>query len=181
MRIDGYPLPSYEGLMVKSNIKPQPNDFSSILEKANMEIKSNDSLSISEQLGNRYEIRWKELDNQLYIQNTIFVEKSKANSSSSIWEELGKQYDIRNATFDEFKFIALKLYEAGEISPFDFSVMTLDKGQFCTNRFETSSDKNGRYDWIAEFEARAKQNLAYGNIQSFKQDQNIANFLRHLL
>ncbi|MFH1896968.1 MAG: hypothetical protein ABH886_01815 [Candidatus Desantisbacteria bacterium] len=152
MIVGGYPSISFEELMVKPNIKPKEESFSSILEKEKM--------------------------------------KLKTNNSPSIREELGKQYDIRKTTFEEFCDIALKLEETGEISHLDASVMTLDKTRkedgtrnsdsAFAMQFATQADKDGKWDWVAEFEARAKQDLEYGSVQNYRQDQNIANFLKLL-
>lgn len=133
--------------------------------------------------------------NSSYIQNCIGVEQDlnqKQKNSSEIWREISGDYDVRNATFDEISEISRKLYEAGEISLKDLSTLTFDRkklAEYIRQNVQTpvKSDFNltpasneGKRDWIAEFEARAKQDFKFHNLIGYQSNQAALSILKRL-
>lgn len=95
-------------------------------------------------------------------------------------------YNIRNATYEEFCEIVLKLADEGVISRDDASIMMFDPSQspVASHRMfrvcVTPVNQEGRRDWIAEFEARAKQNMEFGHMGFYNRYRRIAQTLRSL-
>jgi hypothetical protein len=121
------------------------------------------------------------------------LEKNELNSSASIWEDIRSKYNIRNASFDEIVEIALRLEEAGQISDVECSILIFPhhkaleylrhelKGihHVTATGWLTSANSSGKYDWIAEWEARAKESQRLGLV-GFEIDQNIVSVLRKI-
>lgn len=115
----------------------------------------------------------------------------------SIYEELKEKYDIQNTTFESMKDIANSLYQAGEISGKDVALITFDRGRAARDiarvakqqsisvapdfsLYETKANADGQRDWIAEFVARAKKALKYGDLISYNNDQHVLSVLEKL-
>jgi hypothetical protein len=116
------------------------------------------------------------------LYNNPMSSKTVTNNISSNKNTMSSS-DIRKASFDEFCKISNELYTKGNITPIEEALMTFNpelspqqvgKG----NVFLTKSDQYGKRDWIAEFEARANQNLKYSNLESYKIDTSIVNKLK---
>ncbi|MFB4165794.1 hypothetical protein ACE1TI_18845 [Alteribacillus sp. JSM 102045] len=138
-----------------------------------------------------------------YATNTFSISQATENiqeakiqqtNSSNTWEELSSKYDVRKATFEEIKEIAKTLYDAGEISLKEHLGLTFDYEK-ATNylkqnapipispnfdMYETVSNRNGKRDWITEFEARANKDLKYGNLIGHQNKMNIFTILQRL-
>jgi hypothetical protein len=126
-------------------------------------------------------------------ENVKEVKIQQANSSN-IWEELSSKYDDRKATFGEITEISKALYAAGEISLKEHAILTFDFERATNNlkqnapipisahfdMYQTSSNGNGERDWIAEFEARAKQDSKYGNLIGHQNKMKILAVLQRL-
>jgi hypothetical protein len=129
-------------------------------------------------------------------QSTENVQEAKIQqaNSANIWEELSSKYDVKKATFEEITEISQALYKAGEISLKEYAVLTFDFER-ATNylkqnapipvpinfdMYETSANHNGERDWIAEFEARAKQDFKYGNLIGHQNKIKILTVLQRL-
>lgn len=118
--------------------------------------------------------------------------KQEQNASYRVWEELSKDYDVQNATFDEICDISLKLYEAGEITFKDHATLTFDWNRgvkyFRQNlQVPVKSDLNltpanseGKRDWIAEYEARVKQDWKFGNTLGYHSNLKALDILKRL-
>ena len=109
-------------------------------------------------------------------------------ASKDIWAELGGRYDIRHATFDELCEVADKLYSAGQISLLDHAMITFDWKRAADDLRKdhpdvvadfniTPADAEGRRDWIAEFEARAKRAFSQGNDGGYVHNRKLADIL----
>ena len=109
-------------------------------------------------------------------------------ASKDIWAELGGRYDIRHATFDELCEVADKLYSAGQISLLDHAMITFDWKRAADDLRKdhpdvvadfniTPADAEGRRDWIAEFEARAKRVFSQGNDGGYVHNQKLVEIL----
>ena len=109
-------------------------------------------------------------------------------ASKDIWAELGGRYDIRHATFDELCEVADKLYSAGQISLLDHAMITFDWKRAADDLRKdhpdvvadfniTPADAEGRRDWIAEFEARAKHVFSQGNDGGYVHNQKLVEIL----
>jgi hypothetical protein len=107
----------------------------------------------------------------------------KLEQTPEIWEELAREYDIRNATFDELCDMSLKLYRAGQISFQEHGLLTFDPGKspqtsgFTFNLIPANPE--GRKDWIAEYEARLRQDSKI-NPSSCAFDQKLILILKRL-
>ena len=140
---------------------------------------------------------WNQVSNRgkAEAQTALFA-VPKINDSQSIvtniWEELAQTYNMRNATFDEVKEVAAKLYKAGEITFKEVVTLTFDYEK-ATNyikqhapvyvsanftMYETEVDKSGRRDWIAEFGARAAKDRQYGNLVGYAAKTRILHILQ---
>jgi hypothetical protein len=108
--------------------------------------------------------------------------------SKDIWAELGGKYDIRHATFDELCEVADKLYSAGLMSFHDLAMMTFDWKRAADDLRKDHpdvvadlniipADSEGRRDWIAEFEARAKRAFSQGNDGDYVDNRKLADIL----
>lgn len=125
-------------------------------------------------------------------QEQIVNLKQEQKDSNNVWEDLSKDYDVRNTTFDKICDITLKLYEAGEISFKDHATLTFDWNRgveyFRQNlQIPVKSDLNltpanseGKRDWIAEYEERAKQDWKFGNILGYHSNQKALSILKRL-
>ncbi len=127
--------------------------------------------------------------------STVFtVNNSDTTSkdvSKDIWTELGSKYDIRHATFDELCEIAHKLYSAGQISLGNMAIMIFDWKRAADDLRKdhpdvvddlnlVPADSEGRRDWIAEFDARAKSAFSQGNNFGYIHNQRLADILRRI-
>ena len=93
--------------------------------------------------------------------------------AKNIYEQIAKKYNIRKASYEELCEMARILYNYGEISGGDYTIIIfnpeLAPPEFIKQRipnysyFLTKTDRNGKRDWIAEFEARIKYNYETGN------------------
>ena len=112
-------------------------------------------------------------------------------ASKDIWAELGGRYDIRHATFNELCEIAITLYKKGEISGGDCAIMTFDWKRAADDLRKdhpdvvddlnlVPADSEGRRDWIAEFDARAKSAFSQGNNFGYIHNQRLADILRRI-
>ena len=138
---------------------------------------------------------------QVLADSKAEVNPTKAEPTSNVYEELTKKYNVRNATFDEIVQIANALYEAGEISGKEVSMMTFDseraKRDLIHNAghilrangmqispdfslYETSANEFGQRDWIAEFEARASKSFKYGDLISYQNNTKIVSVLQKI-
>lgn len=115
------------------------------------------------------------------------------NGSSAIWGELSSKYDVRNATFDEIEKTSIALYEAGEIS---FTELSLITAPYAAERhlkenvphllspnfsmYHTAADEYGRRDWIAEFESIASSSFKYGDLIGFQNNTKVYKSLQKL-
>ncbi|MFF5996017.1 hypothetical protein AAGS61_14885 [Lysinibacillus sp. KU-BSD001] len=119
----------------------------------------------------------------------------KENESSGyIYEELSSKYDVRNATFEQIVDISHALYEAGELSFLEVSILTFDYGRATESikvaakgsvsssfdMYETKANAMGQRDWIAEFEARATKDLQYGHLIGHSHKKKILHILQQL-
>ncbi|WP_425803282.1 hypothetical protein ACHOLT_17565 [Desulfitobacterium sp. Sab5] len=111
--------------------------------------------------------------------------EDKLNESADIWKELSGRYDIQNASFSELCDISKKLYAAGQISFLDYGMIIFDPSQSSQPlHFDinvTSANRDGRRDWIAEFEARASAALKFGNTGGYTENRKIAEILSRLV
>lgn len=110
------------------------------------------------------------------------------DASKDIWTELGSKYDIRHATFDELCEIANQLYSAGQITLGDLAIMTFDWKRAADDLRKdhpdvvddlnlVPADSEGRRDWIAEFDARAKRAFSQGNDFGYIHNQRLVDVL----
>ena len=128
--------------------------------------------------------------------NEVTTEVSSTEEShltSNVYEEIGSKYDVRNATFEEFSEIANTLYEAGEITFLQSSLMRFDYDRATRelkselgnkvapdfSLYETYSDSSGRRDWISEWEARLSKDMRY-DVMGFHHTQGILKVLKRL-
>jgi hypothetical protein len=117
-------------------------------------------------------------------------EKLATNKKPDIWKELSGKHNIRSATYEEIDDISLQLYERGEISLFQRALITDDLSKIPqpfiqqslkNNGYLTQTTQDGKRDWIREFEAKAMQQLKFGNVKGYTDYQNIAiNILKRL-
>ncbi|MEK5231736.1 hypothetical protein MHB42_08140 [Lysinibacillus sp. FSL K6-0232] len=117
-----------------------------------------------------------------------------AATNNNVWEELSQTYNIRNATFNEVKEVAARLYKAGEITLKEVVTLTFDYERATNyikqhapihvsanfNMYETDADELGRRDWIAEFGARAQKDLQFGNLVGYSAKTKILTILQQL-
>ena len=132
----------------------------------------------------------------LNIHNNTSVEQNN-KVSSDIWKELGSEYDVREATFDEICKISNKLYEAGEITLREHAILTFDYDRATKDiigiarnlgrevspsysMYATESNGNGERDWIAEYEARIKQDFKQNNMIGYHNNKKILDILNEL-
>lgn len=115
------------------------------------------------------------------------AENSQTTDSTSVWDRLSQQYDIHNATFNDLKAIASQLYQAGQIDLLHLGILTFDLTPLYRKlgyppeiQFLIPSDQFGRRDWIAEWEARAEQQLKLGNTLGYQRDRECLEILRRL-
>ncbi len=99
-------------------------------------------------------------------------------SASDTKIQLSKTYNMRCATHEELCEFANELYEAGLISSQLRGIITLDLSRGDTDDNQTPADAAGRRNWIAEFGARAKVALAFGDISGYATDSNIVALLK---
>lgn len=133
-------------------------------------------------------------NNTAYVQKSYSIEQ-KNSKSSDIWAELVEKYDVRNATFEEISEATYKLYEAGEVSFQDLTVLTFDwnraakylrqnvKNATVPIRSDlnlTSANAEGKRDWIAEYKARVKRDLDIGNLLGYANNQSALKILNRL-
>lgn len=100
--------------------------------------------------------------------------------------------DVRRATFEEMTELSRALYERGEITLKDHMLLTFDYER-ATNSlkqnapgsisadfdmYETPADRNGKRDWIAEFQARALKDLKFGNLIGHQNKMRILTILQ---
>lgn len=128
------------------------------------------------------------------FEQVLTTKIEQAQLDETIYSELANDYDIRNATFDEVKKIANKLYDAGAIKVTDLMILTFDygratqdikaaaNGQASPNfsMYETAADAAGKRDWLAEFEARAAKDRQYGNLIGHANKTKIIQILQLL-
>ena len=113
--------------------------------------------------------------------------------SSTVYKDLSRKYDVRNATFEEIVEISNVLYEAGEITLTEHTLITFDYERATNylkrntpgvpanfNMHETSANSNGQRDWIAEFGARASSHFKYGNLVGYQTNSKIIAILQKL-
>ena len=126
-------------------------------------------------------------------QSTESTPKQPENTTN-IYEELSTKYDVRNATFEDIVEISKALHAAGEISFKEVATLTFDyeratkyikqnaPSPVATNfsMFETDANNQGQRDWIAEFVARTKKDLYYGNMIGHQNKQKIVDILKKL-
>lgn len=115
---------------------------------------------------------------------------SDDSNTSNVWSELSEKYNVRNATFDDIKEISSRLYEAGEISFRDHSILTFDydravnylKAHFHgkTTIDVSTNNQNKAKDWIAEFENRTQKSRQFGDLISYQGNMNVLNILHQL-
>lgn len=128
---------------------------------------------------------------------TPSIEKIETNeineADEEIYSDLATKYDVRNATFEEFSEIANALYEAGEITFLQSSLMRFDydratrelkselgnKAAPDFSLYETRSDSTGRRDWISEWEARLSKDMKY-DVMGFHHTKGILTALKRL-
>ncbi|AZT90457.1 hypothetical protein ELD05_07235 [Caldicellulosiruptor changbaiensis] len=125
-------------------------------------------------------------DKRQEISNTFVIRNNdKTNNSSDIWNELSSKYNIRNASFSDIKNISYQLYKAGQISLLNHGILTFDPSEspqrIKPNIFLTQPDRDGRMDWIAEYEARVNRDLKIGNTTGYLNNMCILNILKQLL
>ncbi|NLY75809.1 MAG: hypothetical protein GX075_10965 [Firmicutes bacterium] len=104
-------------------------------------------------------------------------------TEKSIWRTLAAKYDIRHATADELREISTALYHAGQISLFNHAILTFDPAKSPMLNLDinlTPADRDGRRDWIAEYEARLKRDLKQNNLQAALQHHKIIEILKRL-
>ncbi|TCL70072.1 hypothetical protein EDC14_101061 [Hydrogenispora ethanolica] len=106
------------------------------------------------------------------------------NEPDSIWERLSRDHDIRNATFAELCDISSQLYQAGQITLLDHSIMTFNPSQspqaVRPNLFLTPAGPDGKRDWIAEYQARIRQDLKLNQTQTAADHRRILEILQRL-
>ena len=126
------------------------------------------------------------------FEQVLTTKIEQAQFDETIYSELANDYDIRNATFDEVKEIAHKLYEAGAIKVKDLMTLTFDYGRATQDikaaanglaspnfsMYETIADAAGKRDWLAEFEARAAKDWQYGNLIGHANKTKIIQILQ---
>ncbi|MDD3365416.1 MAG: hypothetical protein PHZ03_10580, partial [Syntrophomonas sp.] len=123
--------------------------------------------------------------------SAVFTVDNSDNAAKDIWAELGSKYDICHATFDELCEIATTLYKKGAISGGDCAIMTFDWKRAADDLRKdhpdvmadlnlVPADSEGRRDWIAEFDARAKRDFRSGNDLGYIEDQKLADILRQI-
>ena len=118
------------------------------------------------------------------INNEKIEIKNGNKNSTDIWVELANKYNIKNATFEELSNISKELYKAGEISLFEHGLMTLrDPSKSSLFKFTnnlTAADKNGRRDWIVEFQARMQRDQKTNNELGYKNNLKAFEILSRL-
>lgn len=102
--------------------------------------------------------------------------------------------NVRAATFEEIVELSKALHAAGKISFKEVATLTFDYERATRyikenapstvaanfSMFETAANDKGQRDWIAEFEARAKKDLQYGNLIAHQNKQKIVEILKKL-
>ncbi|WP_427339423.1 hypothetical protein [Caloranaerobacter sp. DY30410] len=131
--------------------------------------------------------------NYYYTKNvndkSLYKSKIRANracvsaNTNNIWDELRKKYDITNATFDEVKKIAKKLYKAGEISLLELSIICLDPSKIPAlrrDRLLCAPREGGRHNWIKVFRDIADRCLSNNLIDAYKTNIKIVEIFEKL-
>jgi aldehyde:ferredoxin oxidoreductase len=123
---------------------------------------------------------------QKYKQTAASKSTYQAISQTNTFDytDLAQRYDIRNCTFEEFCKMVDELYEAGELSFREHSIMTIDKrlgrAEGEASPFFTTDDMYGKIDWIAEYIASAEFYFKAGVIETYASDLNILSVLKKL-
>jgi len=119
-----------------------------------------------------------------FAQEKVHAEINSPNPKIDIYKQITQKYDIRNASHIELREIAKKLYEQGEISLLEHGMLTFElklPAEVVKNNpynyFLTKTDRSGKRDWIAEFEARVQQNKKIGNLQGSILNRKIVDIL----
>ncbi len=110
-------------------------------------------------------------------------ENNGTANERSIWQSLAAKYDIRHATASELREISTALYKAGQISLSNHAILTFDPAKLpmlIPDINLTPADRDGRRDWIAEYEARLKRDLKQNNLQAALQHHKIIEILKRL-
>lgn len=131
-------------------------------------------------------------NNDFKFQKMLVVEKeSNSYETTDIWKELSDNYNIRYASFEELCEVAYKLYDAGEITGKELAILTfdLDKArEHLQQRLNipvadlhlTPANREGKRDWIAEYEARMNRDLQLNNLLGYENKKIIFNLLKRL-
>lgn len=102
-----------------------------------------------------------------------------------IWKKLTQKHNIRNASFDELCDISMNLYNSGKITLKEHAIITFNPNNSSQlidfNYFLSKPSKDGKYDWINEFELRAERNQKLGNTLGYTNNKNIVSILTQLL
>ncbi|ANC78546.1 hypothetical protein ABE65_017770 [Fictibacillus phosphorivorans] len=138
------------------------------------------------------------IDNLSNKSEEIQATSSLKSKSTNIWEDLSSKYDIRNATFEEIKEISSALYQAGEVSIKDISLLTFDFDKATNNikrldrqgvmngvspdfnLYETKANEKGQRDWIKEISAKASKDFGYGNLIGYHNNLKTLDILKKL-
>ncbi len=113
----------------------------------------------------------------------LYAETNAKNAKMDIYEQIAQDYDIRNATHKELCTISRKLYDEGEISLFEHGLLTIKlelPAYKNYSYFLTKADRNGKRDWIAEYEARLAENTRIGNTKGQIYDRKLIDVLKLL-
>lgn len=110
--------------------------------------------------------------------------------SRDVYKLITQQYNIRKASYEELCEMSSMLYEYGEISGSDHAILIFNPEiappEFIKLKdpnysyFLTTTDQDGRRDWLLEFEARIKKNYATGNPHGAAYRERLLDILRRL-
>jgi hypothetical protein len=114
--------------------------------------------------------------------SAVPVEPQASVSPDSIWHQLASKYDVRSMTPEETSKLSLELYHAGEMSLGDHLTLTLKGAMMAKfgDTFLTKADSDGRYDMLAEFEAKIAMDKSTGNSLSLPRDSRTLQLLERL-
>lgn len=103
---------------------------------------------------------------------------------TSIWHKLAGKYDVRKMTKDDMSYVSQQLFEAGEISSTEHSILSFNPSksnrQTTTSIYRTPTDNDGNRDWITEYAIRYQQAQNSGNQKIITVNQSILSHLSRL-
>lgn len=128
-------------------------------------------------------------------------------STQDIFRQIAQGTNVRSLSIESMSAVSFQLYDAGQISMMEHSMLSFGSGQDSQSFWDqseddssddffdfdsgiedaansytmrTEPDEDGNIDWIAEFQARLEEHQAAGDEQGASRDQQILNILEKL-